>query len=189
MKRAGFSLTELLVVIGVIVLLLGIGIPAYRVVVHQGKVRSTRALVATVSTAITAYGLDALTLYRDDDGDGTAERARYRAWAASDQLAAPAQREAVLDGVVEPALYWTAPPSASVSDGPARRAKLRYRGFAATVQPALPRARVAADGRVIDTWGRALRIAWAAEIYGDRGFAVWSLGPDPLDPADDIGPR
>ncbi len=163
-----------MIVIGVIALLVGIGIPTYRILQAQAQRRVSQGLVETVAAAVSSYGQLHFTLYEDDNGDGVANRARYPAW--------DVDADGRLDGDIGADRFWRPPPALAASGGASQRAMIRYQGFVATANPALPRERIeTSTRRVTDTWGRPLRIAYAIEVYGDRPFGIWSTGPDGLD--------
>jgi len=57
-RRAAFTVIELLVVIGVIALLLAITFPAFSAIRRNSKIRKTRAVVETLTTAAASYAND-----------------------------------------------------------------------------------------------------------------------------------
>lgn len=59
-----------------------------------------------------------------------------------------------------------------------------YRGFIEMAQPQIKKTFINKRGQVIDAWGRPLRIAYAAKIYGTQAFGVWSAGLDKKDHID-----
>lgn len=56
-----------------------------------------------------------------------------------------------------------------------------YRGFIAMAQPQIKKSFINKRGNVVDAWGRPLRIAFAAKVYGTQAFGVWSAGLDAID--------
>ena len=62
--------------------------------------------------------------------------------------------------------------------------KSGYRGFINMAQPQIKKSFINKRGQVVDAWGRPLRIAFAAKIYGTQSFGIWSAG---LDKKDDLG--
>ncbi len=65
-----------------------------------------------------------------------------------------------------------------------------YRGFVDMAQPQIKKTFINKRGQVVDAWGRPLRIAFAAKVYGTQAFGIWSAGLDKKDhletrPSDD----
>lgn len=58
-----------------------------------------------------------------------------------------------------------------------------YRGFINMAQPQIKKTFINKRGQVVDAWGRPLRIAFAAKVYGTQAFGIWSAG---LDKKDDV---
>ncbi len=56
-----------------------------------------------------------------------------------------------------------------------------YRGFINMAQPQIKKSFISKRGMVVDAWGRPLRIAFAAKVYGTQAFGIWSAGVDKLD--------
>lgn len=167
--RGGFTMLEILVVVAIIGLLMGLGLPAYNLSVESSRRSRTKALVAAVATAIAAYPRQSI-----DWPGGTVRRL----WDVDGNLE--------LDGG----------PSSLGGAYAAAATTLGYQGFlrgsGITLDPALQDA----DGRVIDAWKRPLRLRFASgpddQRYGASGVGVWSHGspgpsasdPDqPQDPA------
>lgn len=173
MRRA-FTLIEAVVVVAIIMLLTGMILGGVAVARRTAQHNAARALVGTVAAAISSYGMKSFELWPQ----GATDVRVARAW--------DIDGDSILDGIVEPPVYWRQPPAAANA---ATLAGLRYRGFAATT--ALPGLRGIRESDLVllDPWKRPLRIAWAAHIYGDDGFCVWSSGRDPDDTADDIRSR
>lgn len=63
-----------------------------------------------------------------------------------------------------------------------------YRGFIDMAQPQIKKTFINKRGQVVDAWGRPLRIAYAAKIYGTQAFGVWSAGLDKKDHIDNPSP-
>jgi hypothetical protein len=62
-----------------------------------------------------------------------------------------------------------------------------YRGFLEmTGGASIKKTFINKRGQVVDAWGRPLRIAFAAKVYGTQAFGVWSAG---LDKKDDLDSR
>lgn len=64
--------------------------------------------------------------------------------------------------------------------------KSQYRGFVTMAQPQVKKTFINKRGQVVDAWGRPLRIAFAAKVYGTQPFGIWSAG---LDKKDDLESR
>jgi hypothetical protein len=56
-----------------------------------------------------------------------------------------------------------------------------YRGFISMAQPSIKASFINKRGQVVDAWGRPLRIAFAARIFGTQSYGVWSAGLDGKD--------
>jgi prepilin-type N-terminal cleavage/methylation domain-containing protein len=56
-----------------------------------------------------------------------------------------------------------------------------YRGFVEMAQPQIKKNFINKRGQIVDAWGRPLRIAFAAKVYGTQAFGVWSAGLDKMD--------
>lgn len=173
MTRRAFTLIELITVIAIIAVLTAMIAGGVSVARRSAERSSARALVGSMAASITSYGSRSLTLY----GSGSIDAVSCRAW--------DVDKDAVLDGVIAPARYWVA----ATAVGTPQPDSMRYRGFAATVAPPGLRSIRPEDGVVLDPWKRHLHIAWAAKLYGDEGFCVWSDGSDLTTPADDIRSR
>ncbi len=176
MRRA-FTLIEVLAVMAIIIVLAGMVLGGALIMRRSSQVTAARSLVGTVAAAITSYTLRSFEVW----DDGAAQARVARAWDVN--------RDNILDGIVEPPVFWSQAPAVSAPGGPALREQLRYRGFVATTAlPQLPGIRKS-DLVLVDPWKRPVHIAWVAQIYGDEGFCVWSEGRDPDDPSDDIRSR
>ena len=166
-RRAGFTLTELMVVIGVIVALAGISYPTFTWLRDRADVDSTRTLIDAVSATIGGQpqrqvtfesgGAMRIRALWDFNGDGWLDGAP----AKDDAFAAADRALAVQAG---------------------------YDGFLGETRAALPPRNVEEGSRrVVDAWGRPLKIDLTHDTYGSSFFGLWSLGPDGVDgTADDI---
>lgn len=56
--RRGFSMTEILVVVAILVILAALSVPAYRAVRQKGQVQAARALLDELKLAIGTYASD-----------------------------------------------------------------------------------------------------------------------------------
>lgn len=172
--RRGITLIEVLVVLGIIATLLAIGFPIYRSVHHKAQVDRSRGLIQSLAIAITSYQMNSIPLYIDDDGDGVSQKVICRAW--------DVDQDGILDGDIPLRRYWASPPAIGSINGAATRESLLYRGFLRSVQPEIAKSSVdTTSGRVIDSWKRPIRIAWASKVYGNVAFGLWSIGPDGVD--------
>lgn len=193
-SRAAVTLLEILVALAVLAALAAAGFPAWRAIDGRARVSATRSLIHTVIAAIAIYPQKSWTVLHDHDGDDP----DGDGWAGAVQATPPQRRigrmwdlddrgpgaELAGDGLLDGR---PAAAAAADRDGPFWPPLLTsgYRGFAALTQAPLPRSSLDARGRVIDRWGRPLRIAWSAEAYGAGGVGVWSAGRDGSDGTDD----
>lgn len=173
MPRHAFTLIELILAIAIIAVLTAMIAGGVTTARQSMQRSSTRALVGSLAASVSSYGARSLTLY----ASGSIDPISCRAW--------DVDKDGILDGVVEPARFWTA----ATAVGSPQSDGNRYRGFAATVAPPGLRSIRSEDGVVLDPWKQPLHIAWAAKLYGDEGFCIWSNGINPADPTDDIRSR
>jgi type II secretory pathway pseudopilin PulG len=161
--RAGFTVLELLVVLGVIMALFAAGFPLLRSVQAKGRRAATAAVVQAVAAAIADHRGTTLTIV-----DGGRTRI-HPLWDVNG--------DGLVDG--DPALEAALPDAVSYPPG---IAVTGYRGLLLTAHPNLPKRHVdAASQRILDAWRRPLRIRSARKIYGGDGFGIWSPGADGRD--------
>ncbi|MDA3960318.1 MAG: prepilin-type N-terminal cleavage/methylation domain-containing protein [Planctomycetota bacterium] len=182
--RAGFTLVELLVVLGVIIALSGISITTYSTMAESGRVRSSQLTIDALTAALAAYGQDSLSLpsspaersaglvcagrpLGDLDGGGVLDGLPGR---DPDLAAALAGGEASL-------LAARGSSGTTLND---LAQHLGYRGVWSLGIDLTGRQVDETTGRVIDSWGRPLRIGFGAR-FGSAGFGIWSLGSDGVD--------
>jgi len=172
----GFTLIELVVVVGVIAALAAIGIPTLLYMRHKGDVAATESVIQAMTTALVEHQQKSMLVL-----DGGEERV-FRLWDMnSDGIldGDPAEEAAILDA----GDAYPDPPLAA--DPP-------YAGPVAMTAPTLPERFVDEYGRILDAWQRPLRIAFDPDAYGAHGFGIYSVGEDgvaaPLDGAveDDV---
>lgn len=136
------------------------------------KVNSTDALVSSVATAITTYQTKTWSWKV-----GTSGESGMRTYHIFDLN---------MDNQIDGYAAVTASPT---RDGgfPAQVIDSGYTGFITMAQPQIKKSFINRMGIPIDAWGRPLRIAFAAKVYGTQAFGVWSAGPDGVDgTADDL---
>ena len=154
--RRGFSLIELLVVVGLLIGLMGISVPVYFSVIKGLSTQRTRGLVKAIAAAIATYPATTVSIpgggvrrLWDFDGDG------------------------ILDGD---------PAKSFVGLNIAQADKAGYRGFLIMTATALEKRHMEPGGslRIVDGWKRPLRISFSAggedHTYGPSGIGVWSFG-------------
>lgn len=161
MVQRAFTMLELLVVIGIIMVLIGLSFPLMAHMRLNADIKSTRMLVNAVHAAVLQYGHPMVT---GTDGKG------YNAWTLNwNGHPNPTDGQQPLDG--DPLLY-------SASDPITTIAPSFYRGFVFMTQFPVDEARLDGYHRVVDRWRQPLQIAYASETYGQDGFGIWSMGPD-----------
>lgn len=147
-------MVEMLIVVAVILLLMGLSIPAYHT--HQKKLQrnATQTLVRQFTAAALAYQTRTVAL---------PDRSVRRLWDFN--------QDGILDGdPQQDPDFTTADRSAAASAG--------YPGTLGLLTWAPSQGQITAEGRLKDTWGRPLRIEFSRERYGADGIGVWSDGPN-----------
>jgi len=174
MRRRGFTMLELLMVVGIIAILTGMLIPVIGVVRRSSEKKVTQATVDAVALSIRLYGWDSIQVA----AGGGALRS-YPSWDWNQDQVLDARPEIDVPAIVGAGH----PHHALYRDG--------YLGFLATVKPELPRRAINGQGQVVDAWKNALRIGHAARVYGGDSVGIWSLGPNgvedsPVGATDDL---
>jgi len=177
---AGFTLLELLIVIGVMMTLAGISFPIYLHMRVKAKLASTRVLVETVATAIANYQQTYWTVVIPAAGPIPAQPRVGHLWDMNSGVTMIVG-DGILDGYVGPG-----PTATATNDGPFDPALIAtgYTGFLNMTQAPIAKRNVNAMGQVIDDWKNPLHIGFsgsatsAAINYGPSGVGIWSLGPD-----------
>ncbi|MBA3683774.1 MAG: prepilin-type N-terminal cleavage/methylation domain-containing protein [Planctomycetes bacterium] len=191
--RPGFTLIEIIVVLGVIMALAGLGFPIMSAVRQRANVQSTRSLVQGVAAAISMYPVRQWTIEWDHDGDdpdndgygsGSARATARKSVSVPlwdlNQGASPAadgtgqfEGDDLIDG-------FPATSAGATNDGPFWSTLLDsgYGGFLRMTNAPISSKSVNAQGQVIDAWRQPLRIEWNARTYAPSGFGVWSIGRD-----------
>jgi prepilin-type N-terminal cleavage/methylation domain-containing protein len=209
--RRGFTFVELVVVISIIAALAAIGFPVWGMISTRVKVNATEALVQSVATAITTYQtktwtwVDAAGKTRtyhifdlnhftpnsttpNPDLTGAPEVSTKRFFSIDGYM--PNENTTFYDGTKDPP-YQSAPtesdPNSVVNPDPydvnftKEILNSGYRGFITMAQPSIKKSFINKRGQVIDAWGKPLRIAFAARVFGTQSFGVWSAGLDGKD--------
>ncbi|MDA3962088.1 MAG: hypothetical protein PF961_14950 [Planctomycetota bacterium] len=170
--RAAFTLTEVLIVIGVIVALMAMGMPGYWYMVERNRRTSTQTLILAVQAEIGTYGSQVFA-WRTSDGQ---PRTAVLWDVNADDL---------VDGYVTTDANALGDHYPSSSPLTAAVLAADYQGFVATTGMRLRPEQINEDGHVLDAWGRPLHIAFAPHQFPKTGFRVWSLGPDGQDDSGD----
>jgi len=205
-RRGGFTLVELIVVISIIAALAAIGFPIWGMVNQRVKVSSTDTLVNSVATAITTYQSKTWTWNIETNPALPAQMRTYHMFdlnhfggtntptAAPDLEDAPGGTKKFfsIDGYTPPEkdfyndstkTYADNIPPGELYDGNFHKTILNsgYRGFMVMAQPSIKKSFVNKKGQVVDAWQRPLRIAFYPKVFGTQPFGVWSAGRDGID--------
>jgi len=179
--RDGFTVIEMITVVGILLLLLATGFPVWRYIQRNSELKGTRTLINAVATAITNYPTRTWSVLVDTGGGNKQIRLGHL-WDLNSVGGEPLGGDGLIDGS-------PAETASDSADGPFTRDLVRsgYRGFLAMTQAPIVRRSINAKGQVKDPWGQPLHISFHPTIYGTTGFGVWSTGPDRVDgTADDI---
>ncbi|MBA3683692.1 MAG: type II secretion system protein [Planctomycetes bacterium] len=170
---SGFTLIEMLIVLGVIAALIGMAIPLASYTRDRANSSATESLVRALATAISGHQAKVLSI--DEVLPGGAHRLRtLQLWDVNGDGLVDGDPQAE-NAVLAPSAQYPAP---IISSG--------YRGAMRTLNPAVPRRLLdTATDRPIDAWKRPLRIGFAAGVYRSHRFGVWSAGRDGVDTTSD----
>jgi type II secretory pathway pseudopilin PulG len=162
--RSAFTLIELTLVVGVILILMAGMVAALGGLTARNKEEATRNVIGTVTASIANRGSTVITL---SDGSLT------------DYGNFDRDSEGVLDGDPK-----GDPTFARTSDVPGKTwaevaADSKYEGIVPNLPFSVPTAHFdKKTGRVVDAWRKELRIVYDAVEYGPEGFRIFSAGPD-----------
>lgn len=156
----GFTLIEIAIVIAVMLGLLALALPTLAGTLADSRETGTRAVVLTVHGAIAN---DPRKVWQVENSGVITS---YRIWDVN--------QDGLVDG--DPSLEDADPayPAAVTADD-------TYQGLVKMLRPVLPETFVNDAAQPIDAWGRPLRIAYKADIYGAVGVGIWSAGADGID--------
>jgi prepilin-type N-terminal cleavage/methylation domain-containing protein len=172
----GFTLFELLVVLAILVVLLGMGIPAFFAIKKSSAISTTRSMVQALSAAIAGYQTKAWVTGVQTVPGGPWQPRTYRMWECNG--------DHLLDGdpaIDPPGILSAVDRAAVIASG--------YRGFVEMVQPTIPK-RLIKAGHIVDPWGTPIRITYSgdnfyapdtSQLFGTVSRGVWSAGPDRRD--------
>lgn len=168
-SQDGFTLIELIIVIGVIVTLMGLAMGVYLKTVRDSEISRTRMLIDTLITQIEGYDKFA-TL-----SDGTVGRL----WSIGQDPAD--STDAVVASAVTDAGRLQMDGDPQHPSAPSRLRTLAptwYRGPARMFR--LPDRFVDGSGRLIDAWGNPLHLVYNETRFPDLGYGIWSAGRDEI---------
>lgn len=182
-SRRALTLMEILVVLVIIGVLMGILVPAGRIVLGRREVQTTRTLVQAVAAAIAAYQVRGweVRVAVDTGGGKVLRQALYPSlWDLNQSTHDDKPGDGIIDG--RPGVA-----ADDTHDGPFWSGLIDsgYRGFAAMAMSGLPAANRNARGQPIDAWKQPLRIAWQGANAGPGGYRIWSIGRDGVSGTDD----
>jgi prepilin-type N-terminal cleavage/methylation domain-containing protein len=168
LRRTGFSLTELIVVMCVLLALLAAGFAVMSSMRGRTAISATQTLVGSLATQIVTYSTKQWS-WQEPSGTKTGQLFDLNR-----------------DGLIDGAPGVTATPEL---DGgfSAELIASGYRGYVAMSGATMKKSLIAKNQQPLDAWQRPLRIAFAGKIYGTAGFGIWSAGADGIDgTSDDI---
>ena len=175
-NRSGFTLFELLMVLAILVVLMGMGVPAFLAIKKSSAISTTRSMVQAISAAIAGYQTKAWVTGVQTAASGPWQTRTYRMWDCNG--------DHLLDGdpAVDPVgILGAADRAAIIASG--------YRGFLEMAQPTIPK-RLIKGGHILDPWGSPIRITYSGDnfyaadtsrMFGTSGLGVWSAGPNRRD--------
>lgn len=175
--RTGFTLIEMLVVISVIIALMAMSYAGAMAMRAKNNIKTTEALLQGVLLALEARETVAVPDPRDPT---RIINARFGDFDANGILdGSPAKDTGFAEA--HPTLGRS---YRELAEDPG----IDYRGFVEDSSITVTSKRVRdGEGRLVDAWGRPLRIVFGARIYGPSGRGVVSDGPDRKpDTEDDI---
>jgi type II secretory pathway pseudopilin PulG len=157
--RCGFTILELLVVIGIIIALAGMSFPVFASIRNKSDISATTQLVHAVAAAIEGYTIKVVT-----GSDGKI----YHAWVLNQDTSTTCLY--FIDG--DPRLY----PTGSAM---ALRAPASYTGLVNMTGISMSGKQSLSEyGELLDRWRQPLHLVYAARTYGAGDFGVWSTGRD-----------
>ena len=158
-----------LVASGVALVLASVIFISWQVVKLRSQLQVSIAVVSTVAAAIETYPVKTWSW----PVSASSRRTEFM-WDLN--------HDGLVDGV--PALV-----ASATTDGgfPPEVIAAGYTGFYAMVKPTISLRFLSRRHQPIDAWGKPLRIAFAAGVYGSMWFGIWSAGTDGIDgTADDV---
>lgn len=186
---SGFTVIELLVVIGVAVAIMGMSISAFQYARRKAQLDTTKSLVMAVATAIEEYGQRLRPVYGPDPADMTRRKlvANLPMWDVDKNSIIDDSKGVDRDAALKALL-------SKISGSTLADLDMQgYSGFVGGSFAKVPgEAFDKATGRIVDAWGTPLRFKTAltagststsgeAGIFAGSWFGVWSCGPNAAD--------
>ncbi len=160
-SRPGFTLIELLIVIGVIMTLAAASLPIYSYLKKRAKFDQSRVLVKSVGAAISSYSSSGgVWSWMTSTGPRQAPL-----WDLN--------RDGLLDGPPDADPGFTTASQPTIAQATASG----YGGFLGMTAFEAPRGLIQ-NRLLVDGWGKRLRVAYGAEVYGPNQIGVYSTGLD-----------
>ena len=174
--RGGFTLLELLMVIAILAVLLGMGVPGFFAIKKASAISTTRSMVQALTAAIAGYRTKAWVTGVKTGAAGEWQTRTYRMWDCNGDKLLDGDPAVDPKGVLSPADH-----TAILASG--------YRGFLEMAQPTIPK-RLIKGGHIVDPWGTPMRITYSgdnvyaadtSQLFGTIALGVWSAGPNRRD--------